>query len=197
MDWLLVVHERSRGGGGGGEPSGGGGGARGARDAAADARVLGPRDRGHRAPDPVARGCGRRPGRRPRPRPGARDPARAVRAGRDQQGRVRGEAARPRLMWCHVLLFGFPVAGLLLFAMLPFPVALAVYLPLSALSVGVGWVTVRALCASPTTGAEALPGRVGRVAAVEAQAALVSVDGGLWEAGARDGPAPGARRGGG
>ena len=48
-------------------------------------------------------------------------------------------------MWCHVLLFGFPVAGLLLFAMLPFPVALAVYLPLSALSVGVGWVTVRAL----------------------------------------------------
>src|SRR3989304_2763562 len=165
MDWLVVVQERSWGWGWGVHPMWGVGGARG-------------------------RG-GLLPGRRPRPRPGARDPARAVRAGRDQQGRVRGEAARPRLMWCHVLLFGFPVAGLLLFAMLPFPVALAVYLPLSALSVGVGGVTVRALCASPTTGAEALPGRVGRVAAVEAQAALVSVDGELWEAVARDGLRPG------
>ena len=96
-------------------------------------------------------------------------------------------------MWCHVLLFGLPGVGPLLFARLPFPVALAVYLPLSALSVGVGWVTVRALCASPTTGAEALPGRVGRVAAVEAQAALVSVDGELWEAVPRDGLAPGQR----
>ena len=96
-------------------------------------------------------------------------------------------------MWCHVLFFGFPVAGLLLFAVLPSPVALAVYLPLSAVSVGVGWITVRALCACPTTGAEALPGRVARVAAVEERTALVRVDGELWQGAPRGGLAPGRR----
>ena len=96
-------------------------------------------------------------------------------------------------MWCHVLFFGFPVAGLLLFAVLPFPAALAVYLPLSAVSVGVGWITVRALCACPKTGVEALPGRVARVASVGERTALVRVDGELWEAVPRDGLASGQR----
>jgi len=96
-------------------------------------------------------------------------------------------------MWCHVLLFGFPAAGLLLFAVLPLPVALAVYLPLSALSVGVGWVSVRALGACPKIGAEALPGRVARVASLDERTALVRVDGELWEAIPRDGLAPGRR----
>ena len=36
-------------------------------------------------------------------------------------------------MLCHLPLL-FPVAGLVLFAFLPFPVALAVYLPFAALS---------------------------------------------------------------
>ncbi len=96
-------------------------------------------------------------------------------------------------MWCHVLFFGFPVAGLLLFAVLPFPVALAVYLPFSALSVGVGLLAVRALRACPKIGAEAMPGRVARVASVEERTALVRVDGELWEAAPRDGLAPGQR----
>ena len=85
------------------------------------------------------------------------------------------------------------MAGLLLFAVLPFPAALAVYLPLSALSVGVGWITVQALCACPKTGAEALPGRVARVASIEQRTALVRVDGELWQAASRDGLAPGQR----
>jgi len=96
-------------------------------------------------------------------------------------------------MWCHVLVFGFPVAGLGLFAVLPFPVALAVYLPLSVASAGVGWVSMRALFERPKTGAEALPGCVARVASVGERSALVRLEGELWDAVPRDGLTPGQR----
>ncbi len=57
-------------------------------------------------------------------------------------------------MLCH-LPFLFPVAGLVLFAVLPFPTALAVYLPLTAVSLAFAVPTVRAMYLPATTGAEA------------------------------------------
>jgi len=96
-------------------------------------------------------------------------------------------------MWCHVVLFGMPLLGLPLFWLLPLPLALAVYAPLSAVSVGFGLIVMRALRAPVSTGAPALRGRWGRVVAVDGRAAMVRLDGDaeLWQA-ASPGPlAPG------
>jgi membrane protein implicated in regulation of membrane protease activity len=96
-------------------------------------------------------------------------------------------------MWCHVLVFGFPVAGLLLFAVLPFRVAAAVYVPLSALSIGLGVLVMRALMRPARTGAEAMPGHAGRVESIEDGVALVRVNGELWRARSAESLAPGRR----
>jgi len=85
-------------------------------------------------------------------------------------------------MWCHVLLFGLPVFGLLLFWMLPLPVALATYVPLSAFSLWLAVVVMRALRSPVSTGAEALPGRAGRVVTAAGDDIIVQVDGELWRA---------------
>lgn len=85
-------------------------------------------------------------------------------------------------MWCHVLLFGLPVLGLPLFWIFPLPVALAIYVPLSALSVGLGLAVICALRKPVKTGAEGLPGRAGRVLTVDGGDITVQVDGELWRA---------------
>jgi len=85
-------------------------------------------------------------------------------------------------MWCHVLLFGMPVFGLLLFWIFPLPVALAMYVPLSAFSFWLAMVVMRALRSPVSTGAEALRGRSGRVVTVDAEDIIVQVDGELWRA---------------
>ena len=85
-------------------------------------------------------------------------------------------------MWCHVLLFGMPVFGLLLFWIFPLPVALTMYVPLSAFSFWLAMVVGRALRSPVSTGAEALRGRSGRVVTVDAEDIIVQVDGELWRA---------------
>jgi membrane protein implicated in regulation of membrane protease activity len=88
------------------------------------------------------------------------------------------------VMWCHVLLFGLPVLGLPLFWIFPLPLALALYLPLSAVSVWLGVVVTRTLRLPVGTGVEALRGRSGRVVTVDRWSALVQLDGEgeLWRA---------------
>jgi len=87
-------------------------------------------------------------------------------------------------MWCHVLLFGMPVLGLPLFWIAPLPLALALYLPLSAVSIGLGMVVMRTLRSPVTTGVEALRGRSGHVVTVDGQSIMVRLDGDgeLWQA---------------
>ena len=55
-------------------------------------------------------------------------------------------------MWCHLLFFGLPVLALPLFWLLPLPLALGLYVPLTALSVWSGLAAVRALQSPPRTG---------------------------------------------
>jgi membrane protein implicated in regulation of membrane protease activity len=74
------------------------------------------------------------------------------------------------------------VFGLLLFWIFPLPVALAMYVPLSAFSFWLAMVVMRALRSPVSTGAEALRGRSGRVVTVDAEDIIVQVDGELWRA---------------
>ena len=60
-------------------------------------------------------------------------------------------------MVCHLLLLS-PLAGLLLFAVLPFPTALALYLPLAALALAIGIPAVRAMYGPVATGVEGTRG---------------------------------------
>jgi membrane protein implicated in regulation of membrane protease activity len=87
-------------------------------------------------------------------------------------------------MWCHVLLFGLPVLGLPLFWIFPWPLALALYLPLSAVSVGLGVVVMRTLRLPVSTGVEGLRGRSGHVVTVDGRSVMVKLDGDaeLWRA---------------
>lgn len=85
-------------------------------------------------------------------------------------------------MWCHVVLFGLPVFGLLLFWMFPVPIALATYVPLSAFSLWLAVVVMRALRSPVSTGAEALPGRAGQLVTADGGDIIVQVDGELWRA---------------
>jgi len=85
-------------------------------------------------------------------------------------------------MWCHGLLFGVPVFGLMLFRMFPLPIALATYVPLSAVSFWLAVVVMRSLRSPVSTGAEALPGRAGRVVTMDGDDIFVQVDGELWRA---------------
>lgn len=96
-------------------------------------------------------------------------------------------------MWCHVLFFGFPLLGLALFWWLPLPLALALYAPLAALSVGAGIATVQAMQRPAVSGCEAMRGRVGRVEAVEGPRLTVRMDSELWNAVAEEPLSPGER----
>ena len=87
-------------------------------------------------------------------------------------------------MWCHLLLFGMPVLGLPLFWIFPLPLALALYVPLSAFSIWLGMVVMRTLQTPVSTGVGALRGRSGRVVTVDGPSVMVQLDGDgeLWRA---------------
>ncbi len=65
-------------------------------------------------------------------------------------------------MWCHVLLFS-PVWGLGLFLILPWPVALPLYLTIVALSLFLYVKIMQSLREPVLTGREALLGRIAEV----------------------------------
>jgi len=87
-----------------------------------------------------------------------------------------------RALTGELQLFGLPVFGLLLFWMFPVPIALATYVPISAFSLWLAVVVMRALRSPVSTGAEALPGRAGRVVTADGDDIIVQVDGELWRA---------------
>jgi membrane-bound serine protease (ClpP class) len=60
-------------------------------------------------------------------------------------------------MWCH-LIFVLPVAGLVLFWLLPWPLASLLYVAGVAPSMLIAWVAWRALQAPPVMGMEAMAG---------------------------------------
>jgi len=95
-------------------------------------------------------------------------------------------------MLCH-LPFLFPVAGLVLFALLPLPTALAVYLPLTAVSLAFTVPAVRAMYQPATTGAEAMRGREGVVVTTEGRSGMLRYEGELWTYSAPEPLAPGDR----
>ncbi len=95
-------------------------------------------------------------------------------------------------MVCH-LPFLFPLAGLLLFAFLPLPTALAIYLPLTVVSLAFAVPAVRAMYQPATTGPEAMQGQEGVVVTVEGRTGLLRYEGELWEYLAQGPLAPGDR----
>lgn len=84
-------------------------------------------------------------------------------------------------MLCHLPLL-FPVAGLVLFAFLPFPVALAVYLPLAGLGTFAGLKVIEAMRRPASTGSEGMRGARGVVVTAQGPRGVVRVQGELWNA---------------
>lgn len=84
-------------------------------------------------------------------------------------------------MWCHVVLL-LPLAGLALFFVLPWPVALGVEIFLAAIAVGIAVPGIRALRQPIATGPEALVGRIGEAASDVEREGLVRYGGELWTA---------------
>jgi membrane-bound serine protease (ClpP class) len=81
---------------------------------------------------------------------------------------------------CH-LPFLFPLAGLVLFGLLPFPQALAVYAPLTILSLAIGLPAVRAMYRPVQTGSEGMRGKPARVVASAGRSGTVLCAGELWQ----------------
>ncbi|MBI2159304.1 MAG: hypothetical protein HYU25_02740 [Candidatus Rokubacteria bacterium] len=86
-------------------------------------------------------------------------------------------------MWCHLLLL-VPVAGLGLFFVLPWPVALALNVVLAAIAVGIAIPGMRALRQPVLTGREALVGRVAEAVTEIGREGFVRCEGELWTASA-------------
>lgn len=84
-------------------------------------------------------------------------------------------------MWCHLLLL-LPVAGLGLFFVLPWPVALALNALLTAIAVGIAVPAVQALRRPALTGMEAMVGQVAEAATEIEREGLVRHGGELWTA---------------
>ncbi len=82
-------------------------------------------------------------------------------------------------MLCH-LPFLFPLAGLALFALLPFPAALIIYVPLTLLSLAIGVPALRAMHQPVWTGAEGMRGKPAVVIASRGRSGLVACEGELW-----------------
>ena len=95
-------------------------------------------------------------------------------------------------MLCH-LPFVLPLAGLVLFAVLPLPEALALYLPLTALSLAVAIPSVRAMYQPLITGAEGMRGKEGVVVQAEGESGMFLCEGELWRCSAPGPLAPGDR----
>jgi membrane-bound serine protease (ClpP class) len=91
------------------------------------------------------------------------------------------------------LVNGWPLAGLLLFWFLSWPIALAIYLPLSTASIWVSWLTAQALDRRPTTGKEGMIGLEAEVLRASPEALTVRVRGELWAARATAGVQAGDR----
>ena len=87
-------------------------------------------------------------------------------------------------MWCH-LLFAMPVIGLLLFWVLPWPVALPTYLVVVGLTTLILVPTFRTMRGRITTGAEGMVGAEGVVVREIRSEGTVRVRGELWTARAR------------
>ena len=84
-------------------------------------------------------------------------------------------------MWCHLLLL-LPLAGLALFFVLPWPVALGIDVVLAAIAAGIAVPGMRALRQPITTGREALVGQIGEAASDVQREGLVRYGGELWTA---------------
>jgi membrane protein implicated in regulation of membrane protease activity len=95
-------------------------------------------------------------------------------------------------MLCH-LPFVLPLVGLGLFAFLPLPAALGVYLPLALLSLAVAVPSVRAMSQPPMTGAEGMRGKQGVVVDADGRSGMVLCEGELWRCRAPGPLAPGDR----
>lgn len=95
-------------------------------------------------------------------------------------------------MLCH-LPFVVPVAGLVLFAVLPFPAALAIYVPVTLLALAIGIPAVRAMYRPVATGVEAMRGTEGIVLTAEGRSAAVRWEGEIWNCRAAEPLAAGDR----
>jgi membrane protein implicated in regulation of membrane protease activity len=95
-------------------------------------------------------------------------------------------------MLCHLPLL-LPLAGLVVFAFLPFPVALAVYLPLAGLSTWAGLKVVEAMMQPASTGSEGMRGAEGVVVTAHGRRGVAQVRGELWNVLAPEPLTPGAR----
>ncbi len=91
---------------------------------------------------------------------------------------------------CHVLL-GLPILGLVLFAVLPFSVALPLYLVVVAISALMYTAIWRALRLPPVTGLEAMSGGRAHVVETLRPAGVIRYSGELWRAVADELIAPG------
>jgi len=97
-------------------------------------------------------------------------------------------------MWCHFLLV-MPIAGLALFFVLPWPLALAGYVPIAAASFLIYYLSAKALRLPVQTGQESLLGTSGKVVGPLAPGGLAShivrCRGELWSVRAREPLRPG------
>lgn len=84
-------------------------------------------------------------------------------------------------MWCHLLLL-VPLLGVGLFLVLPWPAALGANVVLTAIGLGIGVLSVRALRRPPMTGPEALAGRTAKAVGEFEREGLVRYGGELWTA---------------
>lgn len=83
-------------------------------------------------------------------------------------------------MLCHVP-FLLPFVGLALFAFLPFSTALALYAPMTLLSIAIGLPAVRAMYRPVLTGAEGMRGKEALVVASAGPSGTILCDGELWD----------------
>lgn len=84
-------------------------------------------------------------------------------------------------MWCHVVPL-LPLAGLALFFVLSWPVALGIEVVLAAIAVGIAVPGMRALRQPVVTGREALIGGIAEAASDVEREGLVRYGGELWTA---------------
>lgn len=84
-------------------------------------------------------------------------------------------------MWCHVLLM-MPLLGLGLFALLPWPVALPIYLALVAVSLGLYAKVIHGMRQPVQSGQEAMLGAVATVTRDIASQGQVRYGNELWSA---------------
>jgi membrane protein implicated in regulation of membrane protease activity len=95
-------------------------------------------------------------------------------------------------MLCHLPLL-VPLGGLVLFVLFPLPVALALYLPLTAISLAISIPAVRALYRPVTTGEPGMRGQEGVVVTADGRFGMLRCQGELWTYRAAEPVRPGQR----